>query len=161
MASTVADYATRRADMLAFRGIFPQLQGREQFLAQELVRPGDGGLLTAGIEKLAQRVLLILLTKIGSRQFLPTEGTTFMLDAQAGRWRTPADVSASFYAARLDVSRQCRAIETADDPADERWGSLDLLGVTLSGDKVAIRLSLVSAAGKQYTFLTPIPVSVK
>jgi len=161
VASTVVDYATRRADMLAFHGIFPQLRGREQLLSQELVRPGSGGELIAGIEKLAQRVLLILLTKVGSRKFARTEGTTFMLDAQAGRWRTPADVSESFYAARLDVSRQCRATETSSDPADERWGSLDLDGITLSGDKVSLRLVLVSAAGTTYKFMTPISVPIK
>lgn len=161
MASTVVDYATRRADVLAFRGIFPQLRGRDQILSQELVRPGDGGELIAGIEKLAQRVLVILLTKIGSRKYRPAEGTTFMIDAQSGRWRTPSDVSESFYAARLDVSRQVRAEETDADPADEKWGSLDLDGVTLSGDKVAIRLSIVSAAGGTYKFLTPIPVPIK
>jgi hypothetical protein len=161
MAATVADYRTRLSDVLAFRGIFPQVRGRGQLLAQELVRPGDGGMLVAGIEKLVQKVLLVLLTKIGSRRYAPAEGTTFMLDAERGRWRTTADVSESFYAARLDVSRQCRASEAATDPADERWGSLDLDGVTLAGDKVTLRLSLVSAAGTAYSFLTPIPVPIK
>ena len=65
--STVADYRNRQADILAFRGIFPQLRGRDQLLAQEFVRPGDGGALITGIEKMAQSVLLILLTKIGSK----------------------------------------------------------------------------------------------
>ena len=159
--STVADYVGRKTDLLAFRGIFPQLRGREQILAQHMVRPGDGGVITAGIQKLAQKVLLILFTKIGSRQYARGEGTTFMIDAQRGSWRTPADVSQSFYAARLDVSRQCRDSEAADDPLDERWGSLDLVGVTLAGDKVSIRLALVSAAGSTYSFLTPIPVPIK
>lgn len=158
--STVIDYANRQADMLAFHGIFPQMRGKNQLLSQELVRPGSGGELIAGIEKLAQRVLLILLTKVGSKQYAATEGTTFMVDAQLGRWRTPADVSESFYSARLDVSRQCRAIETDEDPVDERWGSLDLDGVTLSGDKVSIRLVLVSAAGATYKFLTPVSVPI-
>lgn len=161
MASTAADYRNRRADVLAFRGIFPQLRGRDQLLAQEMVRPGDGGQLIAGIEKLAQRVLLVLLTKIGSRRYAPLEGTTFMIEAERGGWRTVADVTQSFYSARLDVSRQVRAIETPDDPADERWGSFDLDGVTLVADKVSLRLSLVSAAGTAYTFMTPITVPIK
>ncbi len=159
--ATVADYRDRRADVLAFRGVFPQLRGRGQLLAQELVRPGDGGAIVAGIEKLAQKVLLILLTKTGSRQYAPAEGTAFMRDAQRGAWRTPADVSDSFYAARLDVSRQCRASEAADDPADERWAALDLDGVTLAGDKVTLRLSLTSAAGSTYSFLAPVTVPIR
>jgi hypothetical protein len=159
--STVADYVGAPSDMLAFRGVFPAGRGRDQLLAQELVRPGDGGALIAGIEKLAQRALLILLTKSGSRKYAPGEGTRFMADAQSGRWRTTADVTASFYAARLDVSRQCREAETTDDPADERWGSLELDGVVLAGDKVTIRMVLTSAAGTSYAFLTPITVPVR
>ncbi len=147
--------------MLAFRGIFPQLRGRDQILAQELVQPGDGGALIAGIEKLAQKALMILLTKVGSRQYAPDEGTTFMLEAERGSWRTPADVEQAFYSARLDVSRQCRNSEAADDPLDERWGTFDLDGVTLAGDKITIRLRLTSAAGTLYTFMTPITVPIK
>lgn len=159
--STVVDYRNRKADMLAFRSIFPQQRGRDQLLSQELVRPGDGGALIAGVEKLAQKVLLILLTKLGSRMYSPTEGTSFMIEAERGQWRTPADVSQSFYTARLDVSRQCRDSEAEDDPLDERWGSLDLEGVTLVTDRVTLRLALVSAAGTNYTFLTPITVAVR
>lgn len=158
---SVADYVGRTADMLAFRALLPPLRGRDQLLAQELVRPGDGGLLVTGIEKLAQRVLLILLTKAGSRWYAPEEGTAFIADAQRGRWRTSADVEASFYAARLDVSRQVQAGETGDDPADERWGSLTLLGVVLAADRVSLRLRLVSAAGTEYKFITPLPVPLK
>lgn len=159
--STVADYVGRRADMLAFRSMFPQVGGNKQLLVQELVQPGDGGYLIAGIQKLVQKVLLILLTQIGSRRYAPEEGTTFMLEASRGLWRTPADVQQAFYAARLDVSRQCRASEQADDPLDERWGTLDLDGVTLVGDKVTLRMSLTSAAGTQYTFMTPISVPLR
>lgn len=161
MAATVADYVGRRADMFAFRGVFPQRRGRDQLLAQELVRPGDGGQLIAGIERLVQKVLIVLLTKLGSRRYAPAEGTAFMIEASRGYWRTAADVETSFYAARLDVSRQVQASQDADDPADERWGSLDLDGITLSGDRVTLRLSLVSAAGSSYTFLTPIKVPMK
>lgn len=159
--STVADYVGRRADVLAFRGLFPQARGREQLLVQELVRPGDGGALIAGIEKLAQKVLLILLLKVGSRKYSPTDGTTFMLKAERGLWRTPADVEMAFYSARYDLRQQIQRDEDPNDPDDELWGSLDLDGVTLSGDTVALRMVLTSAAGTEYKFVTPITVPVK
>lgn len=161
MSSTVADYKGRLADMLAFRGIFPALRGREQVLAQELVRPGDGGALIAGIEKLAQKTLLILLTKVGSRKYEPTAGTTFMLRAERGLWRTPADVETAFYSARYDVRQQIQQAEEDTDPADERWGGLDLNGVTLSGTTVSIRMTQLSLAGSEYSFITPITVPLK
>lgn len=157
--STVVDYIGRTADLFAFRGLFPA--GREQLLAQQLVRPGDNGQLIAGIQKLAQKVLIILLTKTGSRQYVPSEGTDFMLDAQRGMWRTTADVEASFYSARLDVSRQCQASESDNDPDDERWLSLELNTVILAGDKVTIRMTLTSRAGSTYTFLTPLSVPLR
>jgi hypothetical protein len=65
--------------MLAFRGVFPAGRGRDQLLAQELVRPGDGGALIAGIEKLAQRALLILLTKVRQPEVRPGRGHPFMI----------------------------------------------------------------------------------
>lgn len=147
--------------MLAFRGVFPAMPGRDQLLAQQLARPGVPGELVAGVQKLAQRLLLILLNKLGTRQYAPTEGTAFMIEAARGLWRTPADVESSFYSARLDVSRQAQASEADDDPLDERWGSFDLLGVVLSGDQVSLKLYVVSAAGTTYTYITPIAVPIK
>jgi hypothetical protein len=157
--STIADYVGRTADVSAFyRLAKPGVAS--SLLAQELARPTSGGEIVTGILKLSQRVLLILLTKIGSRQYLPLEGTTFMIDAGAGRWRTPADVIDSFYAARLDVSRQCREAETETDPLDERWGNLELIDVSLSGSSVALKLDLTSAAGSKYQLISPITVPI-
>lgn len=157
--STAIDYAGRLADLFAFRGIFPSRIGTSQLLAQQLARPGDSGMMIAGIEKLAQRVLVTLLTKLGSKLHDVTAGTSFITDAQRGLWRTPADVSQSFYSARLDLRRQIQAVETANDPDDERWGSLELAGVTVSNGNVTLRLALSSLAGTEYTFLTPIAVA--
>lgn len=159
--TTVADYQYRTADMLAFRGVFPGVRGRDQLLAQQLVRPGDSGLLIAGIEKLAQRVLTALLTRAGTKKYKPTDGTSFMTDAVRGYWRTPADVETSFYAARLDLSRQITADQLDTDPPDECWGSVELNGVIVAPGKVTIRVTLVSAAGSEYVFLAPISVPLK
>lgn len=157
---SVVDYADRRADILAFRGVFPAVAGSEQLLAQEMIKPGDGGALIAGVEKLAQRILLALLTKVGSRKYRPTDGTTFMIRAQRGLWRTTADVESSFYSARFDVRQQLQRDESSDDPADERWGSLELEGVILNGDTVSLRLAVTSAAGTGIKFIAPLTVAV-
>jgi len=160
--STVADYADRRADLLAFRPLSGKiLNRRDQLMVPEFVRPGDGGALTAGVQKLAQKILLVLLTRRGSRTYAPDEGTDFMTEAALGFWRTVADVEQAFYSARLDVSRQCRASESDADPEDERWGSLDLDGVTLAGDRVTLRMTAVPLSGAAYTFLTPITVPLR
>lgn len=157
--STVADYLGRRVDYVAFQGVFP---GRkEQLLVQELVTSAGGGSVVAGIQKLAQRVLAALLTVPGSKRYRPRDGCQFMADAYAGRWRTVADVEQSFYLSRLDVRRQVVADEADDDPDDERYSSLTLLGVTLAGTVVTVRVQLTSRAGQAYVYLTPIKVSTR
>ncbi len=159
--ATLTDYLGRKADLLAFQLMFPFFQGREQLLAQELVRPGQSGALIAGIQKLVQRVLLALLLEQGSKQYRPQDGTRFMIDARLGFWRTSADVSQSFYAARLDVARQIVLDEADTDPPDERYRGMDLTGVVLNGDRVTLRLAVSSQAGRSFTFLTPLTVPLK
>lgn len=159
--ATVADYQGRTCDLLAFTGIMPADYGHEQLLVQQLVGSNDGGALIAGIEKLAQRFLLTLLLRKGSRVLAPDDGTIFMIDAARGHWRTVADVQQSFYVARLDAGRQLVAVETDADPDDERYASADLTGVVLNNDRVTIRLILTSRAANHYTFLTPLHVSLR
>lgn len=157
--STVANYVGRRVDMAAFRGIFPR--ANEQLLAQELVSSQDGGALIAGIEKLAQNVLMVLLKRKGSDPYRPNAGCQFLSDAEQGAWRTVADVMQSFNLSKSDISNQIQAQEVATDPDDERYGSLSLTGVILSGETVSVTLVLTSVAGNNYTFLTPITVPIK
>ena len=156
---SISSFFGRTADILAFHGDFPA--DRELLTGQTLVPNGTGGYLCTGIQKLAQRLLLILLTKQGSRKYRPGDGTRFMTDATRGHWRTPADLRLSFSSARLDFMRQLQAMELASDPADERVESVELLGTTLLPDKVALQIKLTSKAGSGYTFLTPITVPIK
>ena len=159
--STIKDYEGRTVDVLALQGEYLPFSQQAELLVQALATPRDGGKIVGGAQKLAQRTLMVLLTKLGSRQYEPLAGTGFMIDAQYGLWRTPADVSLSFYSARLDVSRQVQAIETDDDPDDERWGSLELTGLTLQGGNVTLRLTQTSRAGFTAHYLTPITVTVQ
>lgn len=157
--ATVADYVDRKIDLLAFQGDFPT--SREQLLTQALTRSSEGGMITAGIQKLAQRFLLALLTQRNSQRHRPQEGTTFLIEAAKGLWRTVADVEQSFYAAVLDVKRMLRAVELESDPPDEIFAEAILTGVSLFGDQVTVRVLLTSAAGDNVTFLTPIAVTIR
>jgi hypothetical protein len=161
MASTVADYDGRQVDLAAFRGVFAKTEAREQLLSQELAGPSDGGAVVAGVFRLAQSVLITLMTKRGSKKNRPEGGTDFVTDGERGQWRTTADVQQSFYLARLDVKQQIQAVESTSDPEDERYGDLELTGVILNGDRVTIRVYVQSLAGTDYTFLTPITVPVR
>lgn len=156
---SVIDYVGRTADILAFQGMFQA--GKEELLSQTLVAPGTGGYLITGVEKLVQRVLVILLTRQGTMQYLPTAGTRFMLDAESGLWRTVLDVQNSFYSAKLDLMRQLRALQLATDPPDEVIDTVDLLNVILTTDTVKLFIRLVTQAGQPVNFIQPLPVVMR
>ena len=155
----LADYLDRELDLSAFYGIFPNK--KRQLLVQQLVSQSSGGELVAGVQKLAQKILLILLTIKGSKPYRPADGTLFIEDARRGAWRTVADVNQSFLFAKIDIREQVLADETASTPADERYGNVRILGVTLIGTKVSFTLEVKSAAGSRYKFLVPLGVVLR
>lgn len=157
--STVADFVGRTADLLAFQGLFPS--AKEQLVEMTLVRSGEGGFICTGVQKLAQRVLTVLLTKKGSVRYLPQIGTTFMLRADRGEWRTQSDVLMAFTAAKLDLVRQVRGVEQADDPLDEKLAMVNLVSIGLLADRVTLRISVTTQAGNNYQFVAPVRVPVK
>jgi hypothetical protein len=59
----------------------------------------------------------------------------------------------------IDVGRQLRRLETADDPDDERFGSAKILGVGLSADTSEVSLSLTSLAGDDVAVIVPLTVA--
>jgi hypothetical protein len=63
LSGTVQQYVGRTSDLLAFDDA--AIQGNA-LLTQTLVKPGQGGALIAGIEKLVQRFILELFTEKGS-----------------------------------------------------------------------------------------------
>ena len=157
--STVADFVGRTSDLLAFQGDFPS--PREQLVELTLVRSGEGGFLVTGAQKLAQRLLIILLTKKGSLRYRPDVGTTFMIQAERGLWRTQGDVMLAFTSAKLDLVRQMRREERDDDPPDERLRLVNLVGIGLAADRVDLRISMTTEAGSNYQFIAPVRVPTK
>lgn len=153
---SLQDYAGRTTDLLLLQGDFAP--GKELRADQALVDAAGVAAITTGAQKLAQRLLLILLTKKGSIAHLPDFGTLFMVQAERGLWRTAGDVQVAFYAARLDLMRQLRAAERPDDPPDERALEVTLQGVTLDGDRIVIRPQLKTAGGT--TYIRPIAIGL-
>jgi hypothetical protein len=152
---SVADYAGRTADVLAFYGAAPGTG--DVLLVQSLAGNGSGAIV-AGIQKLVQRFLVTLLTEMGSWQYFPAMGSGFLTDARRNYWRTVADVRQSFAAALLDVARQLQNEELPGDPPDECYGSATLLSVLLTPGSVNLRIQLTSLAGTSYQFIAPIDV---
>ncbi len=79
------DYIGRKVDVLAFQGPVPV---GEVLLTQSLALEGTGGMVTTGINFLAQRFLIELLTERGSIPHWPIRGTTFMTEIRSQFVRT-------------------------------------------------------------------------
>jgi hypothetical protein len=154
----IQDYIGRKIDILAY---YTEETGvGEVQLKPELAPQGTGGLITTGIQKLAQRFLLELLTEKGSMLYLPTRGCDFMKEARLGYLRTPLDVMASFSAALSDIKRNLRLEESATDAADEKLASAEVLSVSLSGDKASVHVQVLSQAGTTRTVVAPLAVTI-
>lgn len=154
--ATLTDYKNRTIDVSAYQGWEDEAKKEVE---QALVTPGNPGTAIAGIEKLAQRFLIELLTEQGTLTYLPSRGTTFMTEARIGAWRTPGDVQSSFGTASVQLTDNLKSEESVDDPADEKYESSKLLSVSLIGTDVTMSLQVTSAAGTSRTVLLPLNVT--
>lgn len=158
--ANVTSYQGRTVDL----GI---LQGSENSigvmvpLVQSLTEAAaPGGILVTGLQKLAQRFLLILLTEQNTLTYLPANGCRFMADARSGIWRTAADVTASFQYSLIDIKRQLSAIALPTDPLDELLLDAILLNVSLDApNQVSLSIALTTQAGTSGVFIAPINVT--
>jgi len=156
--STIADYVGRTVDVLAF--LDADYEGLSSSkLTQELMTSGNGGYVATGIQKLAQRYLLELLTSTGSMIYLPNRGSIFMTEARQGFWKTAADVRQSFNVSELTVRSNLLAEELPTDPADERYAGSTLDTISVSVDSVLIKITLTSQAGIKRELIAPITIS--
>lgn len=154
---SIAEYVDRTIDLLAYSGA--TATGRA-VLTQELVLPGERGEICTGIQKLAQRFLLKLLTERGSMTFRPREGTDFMTRLRLGQLRTQLDVFVAFSASLLDVKTQLLSEQLTTDPLDEKYASASILGLVSGPGYVAITIQIISQAGDSRQAILPIPITL-
>lgn len=98
-----------------------------------------------GLRRTSQLALLRLSTPLGSAAGQPEFGTNFIRDLLGGKYRTIAAIEKAFSIARLQILRQSENDEDAND--DYALGDLQLVGVSLLGDKVDLRINVVSRSG--------------
>jgi len=157
--STVLDYIGRLNDYNVFRQT--KAPGTAQRLELALVTATDSGQICTGIHKLMQRFLLVLFLKKGSLRYDINRGTTFMLDAERGYWNTVTAVRSSFTAAKASARRQLKSEQKTTDPTDEILADVTLDEVLLGDGSVSMTMTLTSEAGSNYTFITPINLTVR
>jgi hypothetical protein len=140
-------------DVLAFQGA--KLLG-EVRLDQILFSEAAAGMLCTGIQKLAQRFVLEVLTEKGSMLYLPDRGTTFMTRFRQGYLRVEADVFIAFNLALNDAELNLTAEEADTDPDDERYASASLDLVIITVDAVVLHVTVQSRAGNTRAVILPI-----
>jgi hypothetical protein len=154
---SIQNYSGRSVDILAYSGGRPN---GKVLLLPELAQEEASGEICTGIQKLAQRFLLELLTERGTMVYLPARGCEFMQDARLGRWQTSLDVMASFSASLLDIKENLITEESGDDPDDERFADAELVAVSLSLGTASVTIRVSSQAGTSRMFIAPLSVTV-
>jgi hypothetical protein len=151
----ISDYAGRTVDLLAFQGV----DGPSYIpLQQALTKPGQPGEVCTGLQKLAQRFLLELLTRQGTILYMPDRGCDFLTELD-GNVRSVTDISGAFERALTDITTNLTSEETPDDPTDEQFSEAILNEVRIDEDRISLDITLVSEAGSNQRLILPMAIS--
>ena len=150
---SLADYATRKYDFLAFQN--PDAR-QERQLSMQLFSADTSGQLCVGAQKLAQRWTLELLTELGSMPGRPTRGCNFLTLVRQGRTRTRLDAVQSFYAAAIRIRTTLQAEEYDGMPDDERFDDVELVDITFLPGYLSLKVNVLSVAGTSRPLILPI-----
>lgn len=156
LSGTVQQYQGRTIDYLAFDDA--KATG-DALLSQALVKPGQSGAITTGIQKLVQRFLLELLTEVGSLDYQPDRGCLFITEIRSGVVRTSAGLFSAFATAESDIRNNLRNEDKFSDPDDERYQRATLISASLSGDLAFLNIRVLSVAGESREVIYPLRVS--
>ena len=155
--SQIPLYIGRTIDVLAFRG---GGQYGDTLLSQSLASATDTGEICTGLQKLAQRFLIVLLTEKGSVKYFPEQGTEFMISLGQGRVHNETDMRAVVGLAMQELNTQMLEDETDTDPDDERFAGAELVSLTVVPGYVNLTISIRSRAGSAASIILPIPIVV-
>jgi len=150
---SLADYAGRKYDYLAFRNV--SAIGEKQ-LGLALYDGDTSGQICVGIQKLAQRWALEFLTEVGSMTAAPTRGSDFMTLVRQGALRTQSDVLSAFAATNLFITRSLRNEEYANMPDDERFDEAELTSVQILPGYMNLSVMITSRAGDARAVILPV-----
>jgi|GEM_PF-2895681 len=150
------NYSGRLRDICILNGI-NALNPEVQPSSLDFGRPSR---FCAGVQKLCQRYIILLLTKAGSQVNHPELGTTFLTSLQSrNKTLSSVDVEHLFNVSNLDVLnvlRQYQA-ENPDLPLDEQIDTCIMDDFFIENDAAYFKLKLLTQSGTTITFLTPLP----
>lgn len=130
--------------------------GADGAAVQDIV-DAAGGHMVAGRIRLAQRVMLELLTIQGSLPYLETRGTMFLALLQAHAY-SEMDVLAAFAASKPALYKNLRGEELPSDPLSEQYADSEVTQLTVMPGVVSMTLAISSRAGITTALTMPVLV---
>lgn len=150
---SIADYANRKYDFLAFQNVNADKESRLGLL---LYDEDTSGKICVGIQKLAQRWALEFLTERGSMPGLPNRGAPFMLSLRRGELLSQFDVIQAFALSALQIRTTLQTEEYDGMPDDERLDEATLISVGFLPGYLNMRVMITSLAGDERAIILPI-----
>lgn len=92
-----------------------------------------------GVEKLSQKILMILLTKKGSMVLQPEYGTTFLIEKEKNIWKNQTDILSAFAVAKIDLLEQ---LEKAEPEFYSKIKDIIISKIKIFYDRVEIQISV-------------------
>ena len=143
--------ASQTVDLCIMQGIRP---GSLEFKVD--LAFGENSTALAGLQKAAQKFLILFLTEQGTVSVDAEAGTTFLSDLSAGLLRTDSDVAMYFKLAAQDVLDYMARQNTESTPADEILVSAELTKIQFEYPKLVIQVQLLSQAGASASVVLPL-----
>lgn len=163
MRAYTTDYSKRQIDLE-----FMQTVTRpSDVIPLDLAFTTSSAKVVTGIQKMAQRYMIVLLTRLNDSYFAPEQGTTFWRDMMRGASQNPGRVNMAFNFASVDAVSQMQA-EDGDSvfgsiPDDERIVSAVLVDFDFNVETSTLMLKVVltNKQGDTYTYVLPTAVPRK
>jgi hypothetical protein len=161
MRAYTADYSDRQIDLELMQSISNPVG----VTALDLSFTVQATRAITGMQKLAQRYTVLLLTQLTDVYFSPEQGTTFWQDMLRGAAQNSGQVTMAFNFASIDAVTQMQVDDGndvyGDIPDDERIQSATLLDFNVNVATATLYLSVLlrSRAGTTYTYVLPTTVA--
>lgn len=155
VANIITDYTGRQRDLLINLGLDPKSSKTQP------VSLGFGPMSSAcaGIQKLVQRYMVLLMTGLGTQPAFPSAGSEFASSLLPGRNFSRTGLTHDFNFANADILRLMQAEQSLTRrPPDEQISSAYLSSVDVVGDRVSLNIRVVSYAGENVDFLLPLAI---
>jgi hypothetical protein len=155
--ATTTNYSNRKTDLLIFQNA--DYTGRDAQITTDFSNPSK---VISGIQKAAQRWIIMFLTKKGSVLGDSSFGTDFMTKLLARKLPDELAIQNEFALAARDINDYFRAKVTSTIPNDEYITQASLLeGWSLTRTSLKLRIGLTTRAGTSYKIVLPVSIVIK